>query len=321
MNFKQWLLIESIKKTPLLNDLHTYLTTQKISDKQFMIEFLNWFDDNQNNLREIEVNWKDRKKPYVVNYNQKDEEYYSQHDRNIDYPEYYTSELEMYLNDTVKIDFKKDFKHIQKIKEFLNNPKNYYYLREFKSYVLHTYINHNDLPEQAPTHRYYIFKQLLGSNNWLLHFANNAESIKKNGFLIGVENINDLPLTKIWGHARDKAGYNFAYLAKNYNSKNAPTTYLNTQSHQESSESGLLMFKSSGILVDHLADNNDEVIFDGKSVNPKNIVVIIPDKSSDYEKWIVKSQNPKSNDPFSGTLQQTIEWVMKNSNVYKNIIF
>ena len=320
MNFKEWLLNESIKKTPLLNDLHTYLTTQKISDKQFMIEFLNWFDDNQNNLREIEVNWKDRKKPYVVDYNPKDEEY-SQYDGNVDYPEYYTSELEMYLNDTLKLDLSKDFKHVQKIKEFLNNPKNYYYLREFKSYVLHTYINHEDSPDQVPAHRYYIFKKLIGSNNWLLHFSHSAETVKKYGFQIGVKNINDLPLTRVYGYDRDQAGYNFAYLAKNYDSENAPTTYLKTHTRQESSESGLLMFKSSGILVDHLADNNDEVIFDGKSVNPKNIVVIIPDRSSDYEKWIVKSQNPKLNDPFSGTLQETIEWVIKNSNVYKNIIF
>lgn len=68
MNFKQWLLNETFKQTPLLKNLHDYLTKQHISDKQFMIEFLNWFDEHKDDLRELVVDWKDAKKPYVLDH-------------------------------------------------------------------------------------------------------------------------------------------------------------------------------------------------------------------------------------------------------------
>lgn len=340
MNFKQWLLNETFKQTPLLKNLHDYLTKQHISDKQFMIEFLNWFDEHQDDLRELEVDWKDAKKPYVLDH-ETNQEYDPEEADDPQYAtkEFYTSAIEMYLNDTLKLNLNKDFKHVQKIKEFLDKPENYNFLSSFKEYIVHNYINFEDSIDQTSGHRFYIFKKLLNPNNWLLHFTNNAESIKRNGFKFGVTDFDDLPLTRIYGYDRNKAGYNFAYLSKDYNTSDIPTTYLNTHDHKESPNSGLLMFKSSGVLVDNLADHNEEVIFDGSSINPKNIVVIKPERRKilfvnnpenggetdvssrdNYEKWIVKSQNPKLSDPFSGTIQDAIKWVKNNWNTSKNII-
>ena len=323
MNFKGWLsLNENVKKTPLLNNLHNYLTTQQISNEKFMIEFLNWFRNNEEDFREINVDWKDAKKPYVLD-NETNPEYDAEeaNDPNFVEPEFFTSEIEMYLNDTLKFNLNKDFKHVEKIKEFLYKPENYIYLREFKHYILHDYLDHSNSPEPTPAHRYYIFKRLLNQNNWLIHFSSDAKSIKRNGFEIGVENINDLPLTRVYAHAQDKAGYNFAYLVKDYINSSAPLTYLLNHNFKETANSGLLMFKSSGVIVDHLADENEEVIFDGASVNPKKIVLILPDQSSSYKNWIVKSQNPEIPDPFSGSILDAINWVKNNWKNNRNVIF
>jgi len=326
MNFKEWLLLsESFKKTPLLNNLHNYLTTQQISNEKFMIEFLNWFRNNEDEFRDINVDWKDAKKPYVLD-NETNPEYDAEEANDPDFanqiqPEFFTSEIEMYLNDTLKFDLNKDFKHVEKIKEFLHKPENYIYLREFKHYILHDYLDHSNSLIETPAHRYFIFKKLLNQNNWLIHFSSDAKSIKRNGFQIGVENINDLPLTRIYPHARDKAGYNFAYLVKDYVDSNVPLTYLLNHNFKETANSGLLMFKSSGVIVDHLADENEEVIFDGTSVNPKKIVLILPDQSSTYKNWIVKSQNPEIPDPFSGSILDAINWVKNNWKNNINVIF
>lgn len=323
MNFKGWLsLSENVKKTPLLNNLHNYLTTQQISNEKFMIEFLNWFRKNEDDFREINVDWKDAKKPYVLD-NETNPEYDAEeaNDPNFVEPEFFTSEIEMYLNDTLKFNLNKDFKHVEKIKEFLHKPENYIYLREFKHYILHDYLDHSNSPEPTPAHRYYIFKRLLNQNNWLIHFSSDAKSIKRNGFEIGVENINDLPLTRVYAHAQDKAGYNFAYLVKDYINSSVPLTYLLNHNFKETANSGLLMFKSSGVIVDHLADENEEVIFDGASVNPKKIVLILPDQSSNYKNWIVKSQNPEIPDPFSGSILDAIKWVKNNWKNNINVIF
>lgn len=323
MNFKGWLsLNENVKKTPLLNNLHNYLTTQQISNEKFMIEFLNWFRNNEEDFREINVDWKDAKKPYVLD-NETNPEYDAEeaNDPNFVEPEFFTSEIEMYLNDTLKFNLNKDFKHVEKIKEFLYKPENYIYLREFKHYILHDYLDHSNSLESTPAHRYYIFKRLLNQNNWLIHFSSDAKSIKRNGFEIGVENINDLPLTRVYAHAQDKAGYNFAYLVKDYINSSAPLTYLLNHNFKETANSGLLMFKSSGVIVDHLADENEEVIFDGASVNPKKIVLILPDQSSSYKNWIVKSQNPEIPDPFSGSILDAINWVKNNWKNNRNVIF
>lgn len=323
MNFKGWLsLNENVKKTPLLNNLHNYLTTQQISNEKFMIEFLNWFRNNEEDFREINVDWKDAKKPYVLD-NETNPEYDAEkaNDPNFVEPEFFTSEIEMYLNDTLKFNLNKDFKHVEKIKEFLYKPENYIYLREFKHYILHDYLDHSNSSESTPAHRYYIFKRLLNQNNWLIHFSSDAKSIKRNGFEIGVENINDLPLTRVYAHAQDKAGYNFAYLVKDYINSSVPLTYLLNHNFKETANSGLLMFKSSGVIVDHLADENEEVIFDGASVNPKKIVLILPDQSSSYKNWIVKSQNPEIPDPFSGSILDAINWVKNNWKNNRNVIF
>lgn len=323
MNFKGWLsLNENVKKTPLLNNLHNYLTTQQISNEKFMIEFLNWFRNNEEDFREINVDWKDAKKPYVLD-NETNPEYDAEeaNDPNFVEPEFFTSEIEMYLNDTLKFNLNKDFKHVEKIKEFLHKPENYIYLREFKHYILHDYLDHSNSLESTPAHRYYIFKRLLNQNNWLIHFSSDAKSIKRNGFEIGVENINDLPLTRVYAHAQDKAGYNFAYLVKDYINSSVPLTYLLNHNFKETANSGLLMFKSSGVIVDHLADENEEVIFDGASVNPKKIVLILPDQSSSYKNWIVKSQNPEIPDPFSGSILDAINWVKNNWKNNRNVIF
>lgn len=323
MNFKCWLsLNENVKKTPLLNNLHNYLTTQQISNEKFMIEFLNWFRNNEEDFREINVDWKDAKKPYVLD-NETNPEYDAEkaNDPNFVEPEFFTSEIEMYLNDTLKFNLNKDFKHVEKIKEFLYKPENYIYLREFKHYILHDYLDHSNSSESTPAHRYYIFKRLLNQNNWLIHFSSDAKSIKRNGFEIGVENINDLPLTRVYAHAQDKAGYNFAYLVKDYINSSVPLTYLLNHNFKETANSGLLMFKSSGVIVDHLADENEEVIFDGASVNPKKIVLILPDQSSSYKNWIVKSQNPEIPDPFSGSILDAINWVKNNWKNNINVIF
>ena len=118
--------------------------------------------------------------------------------------------------------------------------------------------------------------RLLPSTTWLAHFCRDAAAIRQQGFVRGVPDVDRLALTRInsvFGTSEriryNQPGYNFAYPTDG----SVPLTQRwgdppNGYGRQ------VLLFQSSGLLVYHEGDREDQVIFWGPAANMTTARVI-----------------------------------------------
>lgn len=172
-------------------------------------------------------------------------------------------------------------------------------------------------PEEAPTtaHMSLSRNQLLPRNTWLIHFSNNAESIAYNGFKYGIDQMDQLGLTTYKSDS-EKAygGYNFAFTAGGRYSRYAAA--------QGKYGRDAVMFQNSGVMAFHSGDEEEQIMFHGTDVDPRNIVLI---KNDPYEGWQVMSARQKnvrnSGRPvFKGEFEQCEAWVMKHFAQYRKAL-
>ena len=196
--------------------------------------------------------------------------------------------------------------NLERIWELVKRDKTY--LHDFMQYFLEFHTSAYD----EPTYTQYYFDVVkeLPPNTWIIHQtdADKATQIKISGFQIGMKDLRKLGTT-VYIPSNDplksEGGYNFGYLSSSYHIKN--TKYGDT----------LLMFMKEGLLVYHAQDQDEQVIFDGKSVNPQKIVVI----KKENNEYVVKSQIPNQPDPFKNKdILQTIKWIRQNFTKFRNII-
>lgn len=170
---------------------------------------------------------------------------------------------------------------------------------EFADYL--SYFHSADAPSWAHMD---VQGYILPSNEWLIHFSNNAEDIKYSGFQKGMDDLRRLGLTT---HFTDEAkkfgGYNFAFIA---DSKDAALAAKNGKYGNEA-----VMFKGTGIQVYHFGDNEYQVIFYGKDINTDNMILL----KRDDEDWIVVGG--RRGELFRGDFQEVESWVEKNYQQYR----
>jgi hypothetical protein len=165
-------------------------------------------------------------------------------------------------------------------------------------------------PAEAPSTAHFDVrnKKLLDRETWLVHFSDRAHDIARNGFTIGMDQMDQLGLTTWFKDAAKKyGGYNFAFLADSRDAIYA------AYKHKYGSDA--VLFQNSGVHVHHWGDEEDQVIFWGRDVNPADIVLL----SRDGDVWTVNSIDGRR-DPFQGKYQECVDWVMKNHRQYQSVI-
>lgn len=108
-------------------------------------------------------------------------------------------------------------------------------------------------------------------NEWCIHFTEYADDISREGFTGGTPDISRLAFTGAGQQKREK-GYDFAFLL---NDKNVDFNNYGTKA---------VIFRTSGVLVRHYGDEQDQVIFWGPNV--KSFIPIENDGD-----WVVYGQH------------------------------
>ncbi len=182
------------------------------------------------------------------------------------------------------------------------------YGEDFANYMMQHF------PEENSSKQHFMGAEMLKRQTWLVHFTGDAYSIASDGFEYGVDHMDKLGLTTFFGKESKKyGGYNFAFEAGSKYARNS------AQSGKYGKEA--VMFTNSGVKSWHHGDEEDQVIFWGKDVDPRGIILI----EKDYDNWCVKEHPTKrryerdcvyAHEDF----ETVTNWIEKNWRQYSKII-
>jgi hypothetical protein len=171
------------------------------------------------------------------------------------------------------------------------------------------YVMQHD-PADAPTWAHMSLKnnKLLPRNTWLVHFTNHPYDIASQGFTIGMDEMDKLGLTTYYSNKAKQGGYNFAFIANSRDAKFAAS--------KGKYGKYAVVFQNSGVHAYHSSDEEDQVIFWGKDVSPKSIIVL----TKEYDEWQVRSKYRLRNGEtvlYTGDFQNCVNWIITNYNQYR----
>jgi hypothetical protein len=148
----------------------------------------------------------------------------------------------------------------------------------------------------------------LVKNQWLIHFTDDAQSIARQGFKYGVDEVDKLALTTHLGDFEKKyGGYNFAYDVERYHRY----AYSNRGRGFKYGEEAVI-FRASGIELWHYGDEEPQVIFYGNTA--RNLIPIIRGENADWAIYNTKSGRILyENDDFD----KVVVWVLRNYIQYR----
>ena len=158
-----------------------------------------------------------------------------------------------------------------------------------------------------------LYMELKGiyKNDWILHFtdSDSAYKIQKEGFKYGMDNVEKLGLTVLYKkEAKKYGGFNFGFSLHNYKQ------YYKDFYSEHKYSTHLIMAKTSGVKVWHTGDEEEQIIFFGKTA--KNIVLISHD---DDDKYNVEDKHGYVKVSFEN-IEDVVNWVVNNYDQYKNAI-
>jgi len=149
-------------------------------------------------------------------------------------------------------------------------------------------------------------------NQWLIHFCNDADSIARDGFTLGVNEIDKLGLTTHLSEFEKKyGGYNFSYRVEDFMRYGRSRGY----GHEFKYGNEAVIFNASGVMLWHNSDEEPQVIFYGNTA--KNIIAITHSEDSN---WAIR--NTKTNRIIfeNDSLETVVNWVQNNFIQYRNAI-
>ena len=135
------------------------------------------------------------------------------------------------------------------LRGLLNNPYNYADAEELPAWFTMSFIR-------------------IVKNEWCIHFTEDADSIAKNGFTGGTEEIENLAYTGA-GRQKRGEGYDFAFLLGD----------SGVDFNEYGSEA--VIFRTSGVLLLHYGDEQRQVVFWGPNV--KSFIPVV----RNYGDWVV----------------------------------
>ena len=173
------------------------------------------------------------------------------------------------------------------------------------------FMDHPDMAsdEELPSWYFMEFEKIV-KNQWLIHFTDVAYGIARDGFTIGISELDKLGLTTYWSndsYAKREGGYNFAYLLTDVGYGGSRGRYKYGQE--------AVIFKASGIRVYHSGDREYQTIFLGNTA--KNI---IPIKQDDGGAWSIEGGKWSERVAQFETPGQAADWVENNWEQYRKHI-
>jgi hypothetical protein len=193
----------------------------------------------------------------------------------------------------------------------------------FTDYVVNQ-LGH-DSPAEAPTwHHMDLNKdKLLPRTTWLVHFSNDAADIWRNGFKYGADDMERLGLTTHYSekHRKREPGYNFAFVATSRDAVNSTRGGRSSYNRTPKYGKHCVIFQNSGVEAEHYGDEENQVVFWGEDVKPRDMALIV--KDSDTGDYAVKAnQNWKENKEyiFTGTFEKCVAWVIQNWSRYGRVL-
>lgn len=183
---------------------------------------------------------------------------------------------------------------------------------EAAEWVIEWLMRHD--PAEAPTHAQVGLQQqkLIPRSTWLLHFTDHPDEVAAEGFKYGVADMNKLALTTYMSNKsfeKQFGGYNFAFLAGSRDSRNAE--------HDRKYGKHAVMFQNSGVMTFHYADEENQVIFRGEDVDPRDIVVL-----HHYDDWQVQSRRQTRGGKalYAGDFDRCVAWVQQHFAQYRRYL-
>lgn len=186
---------------------------------------------------------------------------------------------------------------------------------EIAEYVTDWLANH--APEELPSTHYLHprDKRLLPAQTWLVHFAepNNAYYISHDGFKYGMYDVTKLGLTTRYTNKsfeKSDGGYNFAFIANG--------RYANWAASTGKYGRDAVMFQNSGVRTFHSSDEEEQIIFNGKDVDPRMIILL----RNTGDGWAVTNRYATNRDYlYVGDFDKCVQWVMANYQTYRKALF
>jgi hypothetical protein len=190
---------------------------------------------------------------------------------------------------------------------------------EWKSEIA-SYVNNwleQHAPEELPTASYLRprDKRLLPAQTWLVHFSDEAEAIAQDGFTIGMHDMTKLGLTTRYSNKsmeKSMGGYNFAFIA---NSRDAGSAAHNRKYGQHA-----VMFQNSGVRAYHTSDEEEQIMFSGKDVDPQMIILL----RNTGDGWAVIGRSATRrgiNSLYVSDFEASVQWVMAHYQTYRKKLF
>lgn len=186
--------------------------------------------------------------------------------------------------------------------------------KDFYDFVMRS-VDTEDLidPTDLPSWYFMEFNSIV-KNQWMIHFSDFSYKIYgEQKFKYGVDDLTKLGITtKLEDFTKQRGGYNFAYDLKDY-SKYGKFSY--GSGYKWKYGEAAVIFRASGIKVDHLTDNEPQVIFQGDTA--KNINMIYQDGNE----WFIQNKNTKEPLISFDSVEKLVTWFTNNYDQYRKNLY
>jgi hypothetical protein len=191
--------------------------------------------------------------------------------------------------------------------EWLTDSDNWYQRDEAFAAVG---ISEEDLPSIRYMEQYP--REPIVKNEWLVHFTKDALSIAQQGFIKGIPDYDKLGLTtQLPEEMKEKGGFNFAYRTKD--DRFISVAQRGWRGWRFGEE--VVVFRANGYAVWHRTDEQQEVVFWGKTARDIVPVRLQPDG------WTVLSKSGakvfSSRDTEDEGLWRCVQWIKANYDQYR----
>lgn len=165
-------------------------------------------------------------------------------------------------------------------------------------------------PSDAPSWGSMDYNRLVSPDEWLVHFSDHAWEISREGFTKGAFDASKLSLTTWLGDwAKRGGGYNFAFVLLSRYAKQAAMTRKYGQD--------AVVFKAGGVQAYHYGDEEDQVVFWGRTVEPSSTIYL---RRTGSNEWCIVPRRLERECVKSGTFDEVAEWIVTNYQQYRRIL-